>query len=78
MLQIFKNKRIKLYAKFKKSEFWLNWITFLGPVVSNDRVSVDPSKVDGVVHWARPTNVTEVRSFLGHVGLLQEICGKIF
>ncbi|GKV45643.1 hypothetical protein SLEP1_g52705 [Rubroshorea leprosula] len=63
VLQILREK--KLYAKFDKCEFWLNRISFLGHIVSKDRISVDPSKVEAVVKWERSTSVTEVRSFLG-------------
>ena len=55
----------KLYAKFKKCEFWLDQVVFLGHVISKAEISVDPSKVEAVVNWARPTNVSKVRSFLG-------------
>ena len=55
----------KLYAKFKKCEFWLDQVVFLGHVISEAGIFVDPSKVEAVVDWARPTNVSEVRSFLG-------------
>jgi len=63
VLQILREK--KLYAKFKKCEFWLNQVIFLGHVVSKDGIYVDPSKVDAVVHWTRPTSATKVQSFLG-------------
>jgi hypothetical protein len=63
VLQILREK--KLYAKFKKCEFWLNQVIFLGHVVSKDGIYVDPSKVDAVVHWTRPTSETKVQSFLG-------------
>ena len=55
----------KLYAKFSKCEFCLDSVSFLGHVVSNDGVMVDPSKIEAVKNWVRPTNVTEVRSFVG-------------
>jgi hypothetical protein len=35
----------QLYAKFSKCEFWLSEIAFLGHVISDGGVSVDPSKV---------------------------------
>ena len=38
---------------------------FLGHVISEAGIFVDPSKVEVVVDWARPTNVSEIRSFLG-------------
>ena len=41
---------------------------FLGHVISKARISVDPSKVEVVVDWARLTNVSENRSFLGLAG----------
>ena len=37
----------------------------LGHVVSKDEVMVDPSKIEEVKSWVRPTNVTEVRNFVG-------------
>ena len=39
----------KIYAKFKKSEFWLEQVVFLGHVVSKDGVAVDLAKVEAVL-----------------------------
>jgi hypothetical protein len=58
----------KLYAKFSKCEFWLNQVAFLGHVVSADGIIMDPSKVEAITKWPRPTTVTEIRSFLGLAG----------
>ena len=57
-----------LYAKFKKCEFWLNRVVFLGHVDSKEGIAVDPAKIEAVTNWQRPKNVTEVRSFLGLAG----------
>ncbi|CAN6454590.1 unnamed protein product [Victoria cruziana] len=48
-----------LYGKTSKCDFWLTEITFLGHVISAQGVTVDPSKVDAVVNWPRPINITE-------------------
>jgi len=56
----------KLYAKFSKCEFWLKKVPFLGHILSEDGISVDPSKE--VMDWKAPTTVHEVRSFLGLAG----------
>ena len=36
----------KLYAKLSKCEFWFGKVAFLGYVVSEEGISVDPSKVE--------------------------------
>jgi hypothetical protein len=62
-----------LYAKFNKCEFWLAEAAFLGHVISIGGVLVDPSTVKDVLNWMPPTNVSEIRSFLGLAGLLSLI-----
>ena len=58
----------QLYAKFRKCDFWLIEVKFLGHVVSASGVSVDPDKVEAVMSWERPKSVFEIRSFLGLAG----------
>ncbi|RVW70601.1 Transposon Ty3-G Gag-Pol polyprotein [Vitis vinifera] len=58
----------QLYAKLEKCDFWLQEIQFLGHMVSQEGISVDPTKVEAVTKWERPKNVFEVRSFLGLAG----------
>jgi hypothetical protein len=40
----------KLYAKRSKCEFWLKEVSFLGHIVSNGGISVDPGKVNDVLN----------------------------
>ncbi|WVZ89773.1 hypothetical protein U9M48_036137 [Paspalum notatum var. saurae] len=58
----------KLYAKFSKCAFWLKKVGFLGHILSEKGVAVDPSKVECVLNWKQPEAVTEIRSFLGLAG----------
>jgi hypothetical protein len=37
-----------LYAKLSKCEFWIKQVAFLGHVITNGGISVDPSKVQDV------------------------------
>ena len=37
----------------------------LGHIVLKEGIRVDPKKIEVVVEWKQPRNVTEVRSFLG-------------
>ncbi|XP_061350285.1 uncharacterized protein LOC133295461, partial [Gastrolobium bilobum] len=53
----------KWYAKLSKCEFWLEKVAFLGHVISQEGVSVDPAKIKAITEWPRPTNIAEVRSF---------------
>ena len=55
----------RLYAKLSKCDFWLKEASFLGHIVSAEGIRVDPTKIEAVVNWKPPRNVTEVRSFLG-------------
>jgi hypothetical protein len=63
----------QLYAKYSKCEFWIDEVPFLGHIISNGGISVDPTKVKEIMAWSIPTIVNEVRSFLGLVGYLLEI-----
>ena len=66
VLEILKDK--KLYAKLSKYEFWIEKMKFLDHVVSKGGISVDPSKVEPVMNWERPTTIMKILSFLGLVG----------
>lgn len=58
----------KLYEKFNKCEFWLDKMGFLGHLISKDEIYVDPKKIEAVINWPIPTNVTDIYRFLGLVG----------
>ena len=58
----------QLYAKFSKCEFWLREVGFLGHVLTEEGLSVDPAKIEAMTEWQSPSNVKEVRSFLGLAG----------
>jgi hypothetical protein len=46
-------------------------VPFIGHIISNGGILVDPTKVKEIVAWSTPTTVTEIRSFLGLVGYYQ-------
>ena len=61
-------RKEQLYAKMSKCEFWLREVSFLGYIVSEEGIRVDPSKIEVILEWKPLRNVTEVRSFLGLAG----------
>ena len=52
--------------------FLLEKVSFLEHVISKEGVLVDSSKIEPVAKWETPTNIQEVRSFLGLVGYYQK------
>ena len=66
MLETLRKKQ--LYVKLSKCEFWLNEVSFLGHLISEEGIRVDPRKIEVIIEWKPPRNVMEVRSFLGLVG----------
>ncbi|KAG7583880.1 Ribonuclease H-like superfamily [Arabidopsis suecica] len=58
----------KLFTKLSKCSFWQRSIGFLGHIVSEQGVSVDPEKIKSIRDWPRPKNATEIISFLGLAG----------
>jgi hypothetical protein len=62
----------QLYAKYSKWEFWFDEVSFLGHIISNGGISVDPTKVKEIMVWSIPTAVTEIWSFLGLAGYYRQ------
>nr|GFA94085.1 putative reverse transcriptase domain-containing protein [Tanacetum cinerariifolium] len=61
-------KKEELYAKFSKCEFWILKVQFLGHVIDNQGIHVDPAKIESVKDWAPPKSPMEIRQFLGLAG----------
>jgi len=57
-----------LYLKPKKCVFEQQRVEFLGVILQNGTIHMDPAKMQGIADWPRPNNVTEVQLFLGFMG----------
>jgi reverse transcriptase-like protein len=57
-----------LYLKPEKCAFKQKEIDYLGVIVGEGTLKMDPKKIQGVVDWSPPTTVTKVRQFLGFMG----------
>jgi len=63
VLQVLKEN--KLFLCPEKCKFYKQQIEYLGLVISENKVSMDPVKVTGVREWPIPENKTDVQAFLG-------------
>ena len=49
----------------KKCSLWKKQVTYLGHKVSTEGIHTEEGKIKAVKDWPRPTNIHELRSFLG-------------
>jgi hypothetical protein len=54
-----------LYAKLRKFSFCQNRIHYLGHIIFEEGIAVDPEKIEAIKGWTTPKNVIEVISFMG-------------
>ena len=60
-----------LCLKLEKCEFEHTRIEYLGVIVSEGMVEMDPVKVSGVLEWPEPWNKREVQSFVRFINFYQ-------
>ena len=60
-----------LSLKPEKCKFEKTSVEYLGVVVSQDSIKMDPAKVARVAEWPTPSNKKEVQSFLGFTNFYQ-------
>lgn len=61
-------KHHQFYIKLSKCAFGQQEIEYLGHIVSHTGVQVDQRKIQAVFYWPKPTNIFELRGFLGLTG----------
>jgi hypothetical protein len=60
-----KLKENDLFLKPEKCEFEQTKVEYLGFIISEGKVQMDPKKVAGIADWPVPTTLRQLRSFLG-------------
>ncbi|GJZ85556.1 putative reverse transcriptase domain-containing protein [Tanacetum coccineum] len=66
-------KKDKLYAKFSKCEFWIPNVQFIGHVIDNRGIHVDPAKIESIKDWASPKTI---RQFLGKANVVADALSR--
>ena len=66
LLQVFDRLiGVNMKLKLSKCEFGMSSITYLGHLATREGIAQDPAKTKAIEEWPLPTNVTQLRSFLG-------------
>jgi hypothetical protein len=58
----------KQVVKHNKCSFGATSVDYLGHIISNNMVAMDPAKVEAVQGWSRPCSVKALWGFLGLTG----------
>ncbi|SJL05427.1 uncharacterized protein ARMOST_08794 [Armillaria ostoyae] len=62
----------KLFLKAEKCEFEVLQTEYLGVIISEGQVRMDPVKLAGIAEWPTPTKKKELQSFLGFTNFYQK------
>src|SRR3954462_5991685 len=57
-------RKNQLYTKLSKCQFMKKETEYLGFIVSNKGIQVDPKKIKAIQEWGQRKTTTQVRSFL--------------
>jgi hypothetical protein len=61
-------RKHQLYVKFSKHDFFQKQVHYLGHVIFEEGVAVDPDKIKSIMDWPTPRDVSDIRSFRGLTG----------
>ena len=66
MLKVLKLlKENDLFIKPEKCSFYKNKVDFLGFIIEEEKIKMNPTKLKGILKWPAPQNLTQLQSFIG-------------
>ena len=57
--------RLVFYANMSKCKFGMTELLYLGHVIRQEGLKVHQEKIEAILGWPSPRNITELRSFIG-------------
>ena len=70
-----KLKKNDLYLNLEKCAFGVTQCDYLGLIIRENEIAMDPTKLEGIAKWPTPTTVKQVRSFLGFGNFYRRFIG---
>jgi hypothetical protein len=70
-------KQQQFFLKASKCAFGKQELEYLGHIVSHQEVKFDGKKINAMVAWSQPSNISELRGFLGLIGYYCNLFGII-
>jgi len=64
-----------LFANLDKCTFEATEVDYLGMIITENQIKMDPAKLEGIKDWPSPTTVKQVRSFLGFGNFYRKFIG---
>lgn len=55
----------QLYGKLSKCDFYQQSVEFLGYIITQEGIQMEPSRVDSIKEWPTPTSFRDIQVFLG-------------
>lgn len=65
-----------LFLKLEKCKFAMKEVEFLGMIVKEGQIMMDPVKLAGISKWPKPKTIKQVRSFLGFANFYRKFIGN--
>lgn len=62
-----------LFAKLSKCKFAATSMEYLGHVITPEGMHPDPAKIEAITLWPPPTNLKQLRGFLGLSGYYRNL-----
>ena len=54
-----------MLVAIKKYKFYITKTEFCKFIIKLRKLSINPKKIKAIINWQKPSNITELKSFLG-------------
>jgi len=65
-----------LFLNLDKCVFDVTKVEYLGLIIKENKIAMEPTKLAGIADWPAPTTIKQVRSFLGFANFYRRFIGK--